>query len=100
MAQEIGEKEANEKGGNYVQFYKLGQGVEFRGKLVDKKPGKYGEDYYFQVASGPNRVNPNPDLRKRLAVAKIGDDIGITWTGDKDVEKPSPMKVFKVMKYN
>lgn len=100
---EVGEKEAAELS-NIVRFKELGQSMIGKYKAQkDVKDGKFGDEtHYIFAGKGADgqpadfAINPNIDLKKRLSVVKIGQICRITYVGDKDVQQPTPMKVFKV----
>lgn len=95
--EERGQKEA-EDFTPVISFKEMGQAVV--GKYLGTKDvpdGKFGPEthYQFQSRDGKFAINPNPDLKKRYSVIKVGDIVRTTWVGEKDVGQPTPMKVFR-----
>lgn len=101
--EERGQEEAEKVGLPYVKFDTIG--TEFVGKYLSQEEetstfngeSRKSTVYTFMNKQGSFKVNPPADLRKRLATLKIGEIAKIIYVSDKDIGKPSPMKVFKLM---
>lgn len=99
---ERGAEEAAVVGLPFVKFATVG--TQFIGKYVSQAEEtstfnnieKKRVVYTFENRQGKFKIDPNPDLRKRLATLKIDEIARITYVADKDVGQASPMKVFKL----
>lgn len=110
---EVGSKEADEGGFDYKFFSLKAVGDEFIGKLLEVKdniPSRFTNDdgsprppethYVFARPDGKFGINPNADLKKRLAVVPLQSLVKIIVAGEKDIGKKSPMRVHRVLVKN
>lgn len=80
----------------------LQQGDSIEGKLVDRREAanKFGGTttyYEIEKADGTRAsIVGSADLRYKLASVKLGALIRLTFTGYKETDKGSPMKVYTV----
>lgn len=78
-------------------------GDKHAGVFVSKArvDGKFGpkDEYTFKNKEGEFTITPGADLGKRLEKAALvpGDKVIMSYVADKEIGKPSPMKVFKVL---
>jgi hypothetical protein len=106
---EIGSEEAAVAPKPFAKFKQLGDAVQ--GKYLGTEtvpqtlPGRSGTKEVYRLLTVDPRdtgkaleilVDPNPDLKKRMSVARVGDILRITRVGEMNVNQPSPMIVFKV----
>ena len=103
----LSEEERAALGSTFFKFSAIGESLA--GIFVSKRPstGQYakGDDYVFRVkdkatgAIGEVVLSPPTDLAQKLKKAdpKPGNKMIMTYTGDLDVQKASPMKQFKLL---
>ncbi len=91
---------APENAGNYYKFKAMGDrlaGVFLSAKMTT---GKFGDkmEYKFKTAAGEVTFTPPTDAARKLEAAELqpGHKVIITWTGEKDIGKGMPMKLFRV----